>query len=471
MDAPLNRATRNPQVAPSGSRRDMADELRVAPGPAVVRGAPVTIRFEGRSVRAFEGESVGAALHAAGERVLMRSIKYHRPRGLFCGVGKCASCLVRVDGTPNVRACVTPVREGMLVETQNAFPSARRDVFGLVDKAYPRVLDVHEQFARAPLIRPLHHAVVRRMAGFGSLPDLRPMGPRRPPVGKLACDVLVVGAGPSGLAAAVAAAEGAAKVVVVDEADRAGGSLLLEGEATRADELVARLHEADGTLLARTVAFGLYRTDGHGDELPAPGLVALLTPERVVEVEPKAVVVASGHHETPPLFGGNDLPGVMGARAALLLLHRHGILAGKRVLAADASPDARRAADDLAKAGAELVGIVGEGEWRGAKLTHAHGGRVVQRAVLERDGETRVVDVDCIVAGANPTPRVELLQQAGARLVPSGWSLVPALAGPATTAPGVFACGRVAGEADLATRLRQGEAAGEAAARFAREAR
>src|SRR5581483_3677306 len=163
----------------------MASDLRVAPGPAAFRGKPITLRLDGRAIRAFEGETVGAALHAHGERTLMRSIKYHRPRGLFCCTGKCAGCMMRVDGVPNVRACVTPAHDGMLVETQNAFPSARHDLFGVIDRAYPRVLDVHDQFARAPWLRPIHHAIVRRMAGFGKLPDLRPTGARRPKIGAL----------------------------------------------------------------------------------------------------------------------------------------------------------------------------------------------------------------------------------------------------------------------------------------------
>src|SRR5437763_8821991 len=207
---------------------------RIEPGPACSRGAPCAIRFDGRSVRAFEGESVAAALHVEGERVLMRSIKYHRPRGYFCGTGKCANCLVRVDGLPNARACVTPVRDGMRVETQNAFPSARRDVYSVVDRVFPRNFDYHERFIRPRFMAPLYNAVIRRMAGFGKVPDVgrAPLPPRRPPIARREADVCVVGAGPAGLSAAVAASEtlassdatyrgrareGAAPVLLVDE--------------------------------------------------------------------------------------------------------------------------------------------------------------------------------------------------------------------------------------------------------------
>lgn len=446
------------------------DGARVEPGPATARGRPVTFRFDGRAVRAYEGETVGAALHAEGERVLMRSIKYHRPRGLFCMTGKCANCLVRVDGAPNVRACVTPARDGMVVETQNAFPSARRDFLSLVDKVYRTNFDYHERFIRPKLLTPLYHRVIRRMAGFGKIPDLRPLPPRRPPLARRDVDVLVVGAGASGLAAAVAAAEGAASVLVVEEQDRAGGSLLLEGAAARAAELEARLRDADGELLARSVAFGVYGTDGHGDSLPAPGHVAVLTPERVVQVVPRALVVASGYHETPPLFPGNDLPGVMGSRAALLLLHRHGVLAGRRVAVAASTDLARLAARDLAQAGADVLGVAGEGDWKDARVVAAEGGTRVERVTLARaGGETWTEEVDCVLSAGDETPRVELLQQAGAPLAPRGFALAP-VAGEdgATRAPRVYAAGSVLRMAPLAERLAQGARAGEAAARRAR---
>lgn len=454
----------------------MGDGARVEPGPAAFRGRPISIRHNGASVPCFEGETVGAALHAHGEHVLMRSIKYHRPRGLFCCTGKCASCLVRVDGTPNVRACTTPVHDGMVVETQNAFPSARRDLFAIVDKVYRTNFDYHQRFIRPKVLTPVYHKVIRAMAGFGKIPDLRPLPTRRPAIRRLDVDVAVVGAGPAGLSAAVAAAEAGSRVLLVDEGDRAGGSLLLERDAGAgepgvrvADALLRRLEAAGGETLARSTAFGVYMTDGRGEAYPAPGLLAVLTPERIVEVRAKALVVAAGYHETPPLFGGNDLPGVLGARAALILLHRHGILAGRRVAVAADTERARRAADDLRRAGAEIVGIVGEGEWKGARIVEARGSDRVEEIVLEQAGATLRAKVDCVLSAGDETPRVELLQQVGARLDPVGWSLAPRLDGPATSVSAVFAAGSLAGLAPLDKRLADGARAGEAAARHAKK--
>lgn len=434
-------------------------------GPACAPGAPLRFKFDGRTIVGVEGDSVCSALHASGERVLMRSIKYHRPRGYSCGTGKCASCLVRVDGTPNVRACVTPARDGMVVETQNAFPSARRDLFAVVDKVYRRDFDYHEKFIHPKIMAPIYNAVIRRMAGFGKLPALKPIANRRerPRIVKRNVDVLVVGAGPAGLAAAAAAAEGAATVLLVEEADREGGSLLLRRDVGGRDgtvvaaELLARVHDAQGVVLASSVAFGCYLTDGVGDALPAPGIVAILTPDQIVEVDAKAIVVASGYHETPALFPGNDLPGVMGARAALLLLHKHGVLAGKRV--ALSSPAARGAAEDLAKAGADVVA------WGEAPILEALGGTRVERV---RFADGREAELDCVLYAGDESPRLELLQQCGAPLVGKGWVLVP----DASKLPaGVFAAGDVLGPCSPLDAMASGEAAGEAAAAFARTVR
>ena len=436
----------------------MAPPSRLAPGPAVTRGARVGLRVQGRAVEAYEGETVGAALHASGERVLMRSIKYHRPRGLFCNTGKCAGCLMRIDGEPNVRACVTPVRDGMKVEHQNAFPSARRDFFGIVDKVYRRNLDMHEKFTRPRPLAWIFNAIARRMAGFGRIPDTRPL--RRPAIRREEVDVLVVGGGPAGLAAAQAAAQAGASVLLVEEADRVGGTLLLHPDgAARAGELVTRLREGGARVLERSVAVGVYLTDGVGNALRPPGLVAVMTPERMVDAHAKALVVASGYHETPPLLPGNDLPGVMGTRAALVLLHRHGVVPGARVAFAGAGPLTARARLDLANAGCEVLdGAVSE-VW---------GGTRVEGAIV--GGEKRHLDL--VLAAGDETPRIELLQQAGARLVARGNAPGPALDGCATSVTGVFAAGSVAASRmALDERLAMGARAGEAAAAHARSVR
>src|SRR5262245_64675275 len=109
----------------------------------VPHGERLTLQFEGEDVTACAGESVAVALFASGERVLSRSVKYHRPRGFFCLAGHCGACLARIDGCPNVKACRTSVREGMVVERQNAFPSGGFDVLAAADFLFARGMDHH----------------------------------------------------------------------------------------------------------------------------------------------------------------------------------------------------------------------------------------------------------------------------------------------------------------------------------------
>jgi sarcosine oxidase subunit alpha len=365
---------------------------------------------------------------------------------------------MRVDGTPNVRTCVTPAIDGMKVESQNAFPSARRDLLGIVDKVYPKTLDLHDRFTRPKLLASAFRAVARRMAGFGRIPDARLL--KKPAIHHRDVDVLVVGAGPAGLHAAAAAAEGAATVLLVDEAERLGGTLLLHPEGTDASrDHLTRIHEAGGESMSRATAIGVYLTDGHGEALPPPGLVAILTPERVIEVRAKALVVATGYHEAPALLPNNDLPGVIGTRAALSLLHHHGVLVGKRLAFAGNGPLTPRARIDFQKAGCTFVD---------GPITEILGGHMVEGAIIHG----QKVKVDGVLCAGDETPRVELLQQAGARLGLAGYALTPLLDGVATNVPGVFAAGTVADpRMSLDSRMSMGARTGEAAAKHARGAR
>jgi len=103
------------------------------------RGREVTIYFNGQPVKAYEGETVAAALYAAGVRVFSRSFRWHRPRGFFCAIGKCSACMMEVDGIPNVRTCKVYVRDGMQVRTQSGLPDAERDVFSILDNVIDKV--------------------------------------------------------------------------------------------------------------------------------------------------------------------------------------------------------------------------------------------------------------------------------------------------------------------------------------------
>src|SRR5438132_5587247 len=182
--------------------------------PSAPHGQRLTVLLDGRPIAACAGESVAVALFASGERVLSRSIKYHRPRGFFCLAGHCGACLMRIDGKPNVRACKTPVKEGMRVERQNAFPTGAFDVLGAADFFFPKGMDHHTMMTSPRALNTVMQKIVRQLAGLGKLPDeaaLELPAPRSRHV-----EVLVVGAGPAGLAAATALARRGRKVLLIE---------------------------------------------------------------------------------------------------------------------------------------------------------------------------------------------------------------------------------------------------------------
>ena len=243
----------------------MSPDLRdLSPGAA--RGLPITIDFEGAPVPAFTGEPVAVALHAAGIETLARSSKYHRPRGFFCLDGHCAACLLRIDGRPNQRACLTPARAELACARQNAFPSADIDLLAAADWLFPEGMDHHTMMTGSHAGNALFLKLVREMGGAGTLPDA-------PPAARLAprdeaLDVCVIGGGPAGLAAARAIAEAApgARVALYDEQAAPGGSLLAEaGGTARAAAMAEAARGAGAELVARATAIGYYPEDEASD--------------------------------------------------------------------------------------------------------------------------------------------------------------------------------------------------------------
>src|SRR6188474_1918927 len=134
------------------------------------RGSAVSLRVEDQPVRAFDRESVAVALHASGARVLSRSLKYHRPRSFFCLEGHCGGCLMRIDGRPNLRACMERAADGARIEGQNAYPSPSMDVLGAVDWLFPGGMNHHTLMTGSRLLNQVVSKVVRHLSGLGTLP-------------------------------------------------------------------------------------------------------------------------------------------------------------------------------------------------------------------------------------------------------------------------------------------------------------
>src|SRR5687767_8765670 len=230
-------------------------------GERIQRDADVTFTFDGRVVKALEGDTIGSALFAGGQRTFSRSFKYHRPRGLLCCAGQCPNCLVSVDGAPGVRACTEPVRKGMKVEHMNATPSLDFDVMratDLVGGPFTPPGFYYKTFIRPRRLWPMYEKVLRHAAGLGRLRRSQPEREWRTEYRRRHADVLVVGGGAAGLAAAIAAAELGADVVLVDEGPEPGGHLLADGGLERARVLAARARQAGVEILAPAAALGWF---------------------------------------------------------------------------------------------------------------------------------------------------------------------------------------------------------------------
>ena len=407
----------------------------------VPHGEKLTLTFEGDDVPACAGESVAVALFASGERVLSRSIKYHRPRGFFCLAGHCGACLMRIDGKPNVRACKTPAREGMRVERQNAFPTGAFDVLGAADFFFPKGMDHHTMMTSPRALNAVLNKVVRQLGGLGKLPEAAaPL--ELPKKRHKHTDVVVVGGGPAGLGCATECARGGKKTLLVDEQDRVGGSLLAHPQhgVRAANEALAAALKAGVEVLTSSTALAWYPEDiaaaGRG-----PGLLAVHTPEGLCKVTAERYVYATGAYDQNALFVDNDRPGVLPARAVGRLLVRFGVKPAERPVVVGDGPYARALAEALLRSGAEVTRVDGHDE----QLVAAHGHGWVRAVETTR---RKKIKCDLVAVAALPAPASELPRQHGVAVAfcdaKGGFHCRVDDDGRAEV-PHVFACGDVTG--------------------------
>jgi len=350
--------------------------FRTPDGGRVDRTRPLRFTFDGAPFLGLRGDTLASALLANGVHLVARSFKYHRPRGILGAGAEEPNALVTVRRdaaryTPNLRATQIELYEGLCAESQNRWPSLGLDlgrINDLLSPFFPSGFYYKTFMWPRGAWKKLYEPLIRASAGLGRAPTLP--DPDRYAHLYAHCDVLVVGAGPAGLAAAIAAAEAGARVILCDEQAEPGGSLL-GASAARIDGVPAGRWLAETLtalagcprvrLLPRTTAFGYFLHNAIalnqqlGDHLADPD--PLLARERLWQVRAREVVLATGAIEQPLVFPGNDRPGIMLAGAARTYLHRYGVRAGSRAVLVTATDTAYQAALDLLVAGVAVAAI------------------------------------------------------------------------------------------------------------------
>jgi sarcosine oxidase subunit alpha len=400
-----------------------AQSNRAPAGGGIDRSQPINFTFDGRRLTGYAGDTLASALLANGIKIVGRSFKYHRPRGIFAAGNEEPNALVGIGigdrFEPNLKATQVELYEGLVATSQNRFPSLSFDFGGLVNLLSP-VFPAgfyYKTFMWPGSWWMLYERFIRKAAGLGKagrMPDPDHYAKRT-----AYCDVLVVGSGPAGLAAASVAAKSGARVIVVDENPELGGSLLYArpDAATATAWLEAARQTLDAPnvrVLTRTTAFGYYdhnlmlAIERLTDHLPNPP--ASLPRQRLWSIRAKRVILATGALERPLVFPGNDRPGVMLASAAERYARQFAVLPGRRVVLFTNNDGAYGCIPALADAGGSVTAVVdtrtgGPGETAAALAATAGAQVVAGAAVVATYGHRGIKSIDvATLSGGTPGP-------------------------------------------------------------------
>jgi sarcosine oxidase subunit alpha len=416
-------------------------------GGLIDRSQPLRFSFDGRSFSGYAGDTLASALIANGTKLVGRSFKYHRPRGVFSAGPEEPNALVELRSgarrEPNSKATTVELYQGLEAYSQNRFPSLRFDLRAIHQLASPLIVAgfYYKTFMwPAAYWEKLYEPAIRRSAGLGRLsgePD-----PDTYEKASAFCDLLVIGAGPAGLAAALAAGRAGARVILADEDFALGGRLLAERSeidgvpaarwAAQAEAELASLPNV--RIMRRTSVFGVY--DGEygalervADHWPVP---PLFTPrQRLWKIVARESLLATGAIERPIVFGGNDRPGVMLASAVRTYLNRFAATPGRRAVVFTTSDDGWRTAADLAQSGVYVAAIVDPRprvatevralaaecpQHIGAHVRDAQGGQALRAVdIVDGKGAIQRVSADLLAVSGGWNPNINLATHLGGR--------------------------------------------------------
>jgi sarcosine oxidase subunit alpha len=404
----------------------------------------LSFTYRGKTCQGLAGDTVATALYANGIRVFGRSLKYHRPRGLYSLDGECSNTMMEVDGVPNVRAETTMLASGMTVKPQNVKGSPEFDLLGFMDHlswAMPAGF-YYRAFHKPARIWPAAIKQIRKAAGLGTIsPDFRMKG-RFDEIYPSA-EVCVIGGGPAGMAAALAAAEQGLRVILLESRPWLGGVFEYRAAAgpsgrpmfENVQELSRKVRGTAGIrIFTHAPVVGVY-TDGQVTALQHGGADQSFD-QRYIEIRAKSVVAATGCIERPLLFENNERPGIMQAECALRLARTWGILPGREAVFSVGHDQGLEAAVDLCDLGLQVAVVADLREdgqnpqlldalaqrripvLKGWVARKAHGCKHVSHVTLSSlNGHfNREAPCDLLVASAGLTPVTGPLTLAEAKL-------------------------------------------------------
>ena len=411
----------------------MSQQTHRISGGLIDRSSTIGFTFNGKPMQGHPGDTLASALLANGQRLVGRGFKYHRPRGIFTDGSEEPNALVQLRSgphqEPNTRATVTELFDGLTATSQNHRGPLEFDFMAVTDLLSPFL---SAGFYYKTFMWPkafwekIYEPIIRSSAGLGSLSMQE--DPDTYDKGFLHCDLLVIGAGPAGLAAALTAARSGAQVILADEDYRAGGRLNAEtydidgiSGSEWAAQTLAELSAMDNVrVMVRTTVYGAYDHGVYGALERCTDHLASSDgkPRQILwRIYSKRTLLTAGATERPIAFGNNDRPGIMLAGAVRTYVNRYGVTPGKQVAIFTNNDDGWRTATDLAAKGVDISAVIdardieppasvaGAAVYMGSSVVDTAGRKGLNSITLA-SGEK--IESDCLAVSGGWNPNVHL---------------------------------------------------------------